>query len=164
MQIYFHSCLCSYLSRVPILVEGTVYMREKKFCCFLPNVDPLRKRSVWVSLYLQCGHKGSFTDLWPSCWRTRVGWHFFSGRTGYMPLVCTVPLLAQSPHCCRHNCTSGCPPSSYSRLFYKDICCNLCVCVCVYTTAFMPFNSTNLKLKSFLTIISIRKYKYFVTM
>ncbi len=24
MQIYFHSCLCSYLSRVPILVEGTV--------------------------------------------------------------------------------------------------------------------------------------------
>ncbi len=25
MQIYFHSCLCSYLSRVPILVEGTVY-------------------------------------------------------------------------------------------------------------------------------------------
>ncbi len=26
MQIYFHSCLCSYLSRVPILVEGTVYI------------------------------------------------------------------------------------------------------------------------------------------
>ncbi len=25
MQIYFHSRLCSYLSRVPILVEGTVY-------------------------------------------------------------------------------------------------------------------------------------------
>ncbi len=25
MQIYFHSCLCSYLSRVPILVEDTVY-------------------------------------------------------------------------------------------------------------------------------------------
>ncbi len=24
MQIYFHSRLCSYLSRVPILVEGTV--------------------------------------------------------------------------------------------------------------------------------------------
>ncbi len=24
MQIYFHSHLCSYLSRVPILVEGTV--------------------------------------------------------------------------------------------------------------------------------------------
>ncbi len=24
MQIYFHSCLCSYLSRVPILVEDTV--------------------------------------------------------------------------------------------------------------------------------------------
>ncbi len=28
MQIYFHSRLCSYLSRVPILVEGTVsYMQ-----------------------------------------------------------------------------------------------------------------------------------------
>ncbi len=26
MQIYFHSCLCSYLSRVPILVEDTVYI------------------------------------------------------------------------------------------------------------------------------------------
>ncbi len=25
MQIYFHRHLCSYLSRVPILVEGTVY-------------------------------------------------------------------------------------------------------------------------------------------
>ncbi len=25
MQIYFHSRLCSYLPRVPILVEGTVY-------------------------------------------------------------------------------------------------------------------------------------------
>ncbi len=26
MQIYFHSRLCSYLPRVPILVEGTVYI------------------------------------------------------------------------------------------------------------------------------------------
>ncbi len=26
MQIYFHSRLCSYLSRVPILVEDTVYV------------------------------------------------------------------------------------------------------------------------------------------
>ncbi len=26
MQIYFHSRLCSYLSRVPILVEGTVHI------------------------------------------------------------------------------------------------------------------------------------------
>ncbi len=30
MQIYFHSCLCSYLSRVPILVEGTVNLKYKK--------------------------------------------------------------------------------------------------------------------------------------
>ncbi len=29
MQIYFHSCLCSYLSRVPILVEGTVSDRHQ---------------------------------------------------------------------------------------------------------------------------------------
>ncbi len=28
MQIYFHSHLCSYLSRVPILVEGTVYKKD----------------------------------------------------------------------------------------------------------------------------------------
>ncbi len=26
MQIYFHSCLWSYLPRVPILVDGTVYI------------------------------------------------------------------------------------------------------------------------------------------
>ncbi len=26
MQIYFHSRLCSYLPRVPILVDGTVYI------------------------------------------------------------------------------------------------------------------------------------------
>ncbi len=26
MQIYFHSHLCSYLLRVPILVEGTIYI------------------------------------------------------------------------------------------------------------------------------------------
>ncbi len=31
MQIYFHSRLCSYLSRVPILVEGTVYHIFKMF-------------------------------------------------------------------------------------------------------------------------------------
>ncbi len=30
MQIYFHSRLCSYLPRVPILVEGTV--DEGKMC------------------------------------------------------------------------------------------------------------------------------------
>ncbi len=125
--------------KIPSLVTGhfllqwlwnirfVTYIYEKKF-----DVDPLRKRSV--SLQPQCGHKGSFTHLWPSCWRTRVGWHFFSGRTGYMPLVCKVPPLAQSPHCCRHNCTSGHPPSSYNRLFFKEICCNLCVlCVCVCT-------------------------------
>ncbi len=28
MQIYFHSRLCSYLSRVPILVEGTVVVEK----------------------------------------------------------------------------------------------------------------------------------------
>ncbi len=33
MPIYFHSCLCSYLSRVPILVEDTVYIYIK--CVFL---------------------------------------------------------------------------------------------------------------------------------
>ncbi len=30
MQIYFHSCLWSYLPRVPILVEDTVYIKNMK--------------------------------------------------------------------------------------------------------------------------------------
>ncbi len=30
MQIYFHSCLWSYLPRVPILVEDTVYIMQTK--------------------------------------------------------------------------------------------------------------------------------------
>ncbi len=35
MQIYFHSRLCSYLSRVPILVEGTVqYLKNVIYCCY----------------------------------------------------------------------------------------------------------------------------------
>ncbi len=42
MQIYFHSRLCSYLPRVPILVEGTVYI--KKMGEFL--IHSLLKRSV----------------------------------------------------------------------------------------------------------------------
>ncbi len=37
MQIYFHSCLCSYLPRVPILVEDTVCPRSTPFqmCCLI---------------------------------------------------------------------------------------------------------------------------------
>ncbi len=34
MQIYFHSRLCSYLPRVPILVEGTVYLFLSQFSLF----------------------------------------------------------------------------------------------------------------------------------
>ncbi len=33
MQIYFHSRLCSYLSRVPILVEGTVHIYIYIYVC-----------------------------------------------------------------------------------------------------------------------------------
>ncbi len=32
MEIYFHSCLCSYLPRVPILVEDTVNINEDFRC------------------------------------------------------------------------------------------------------------------------------------
>ncbi len=39
MQIYFHSCLCSYLSRVPILVEGTVYLFFLFFLAPLPSTS-----------------------------------------------------------------------------------------------------------------------------
>ncbi len=40
MQIYFHSCLSSYLPRVPILVEGTVYLNI--FFC----VSQLKKKDI----------------------------------------------------------------------------------------------------------------------
>ncbi len=39
MQIYFHSRLCSYLSRVPILVEGTVYICRSCFDHFESDRD-----------------------------------------------------------------------------------------------------------------------------
>ncbi len=34
MQIYFHSRLCSYLSRVPILVEGTVCSLLQRYIAY----------------------------------------------------------------------------------------------------------------------------------
>ncbi len=40
MPIYFHSCLCSYLSRVPILVEDTVYFYfalSAPTCFYIPH-------------------------------------------------------------------------------------------------------------------------------
>ncbi len=46
MQIYFHSRLCSYLSRVPILVEGTVYeilVRKVYFLEMEQFIEPLNE-------------------------------------------------------------------------------------------------------------------------
>ncbi len=39
MQNYFHSCLCSYLPRVPILVEDTVYIFFYVYFFFIVNVN-----------------------------------------------------------------------------------------------------------------------------
>ncbi len=52
MQIYFHSRLCSYLSRVPILVEGTVYICYT----FIMNRHTGYKPSVKLSTHPQRQH------------------------------------------------------------------------------------------------------------
>ncbi len=54
MQIYFHSRLCSYLSRVPILVEGTVLSMRLRICSVLAviaghTVFPRNSKNVQVS-------------------------------------------------------------------------------------------------------------------
>ncbi len=51
MQIYFHSCLCSYLPRVPILVEDTVYVPE----CDSVHLWSVENRSL--KLRWQCVNK-----------------------------------------------------------------------------------------------------------
>ncbi len=58
MQIYFHSCLCSYLPRVPILVEDTVYscLIQSLFdihkTCIHPCVDANYKPSTSVIIWM----------------------------------------------------------------------------------------------------------------
>ncbi len=46
MQIYFHSHLCSYLPRVPILVEDTVYSKLTYF----PEGQQLTKNVFFIGL------------------------------------------------------------------------------------------------------------------
>ncbi len=62
MQIYFHSRLCSYLSRVPILVEGTVYIYEKKLytedICKTPQVCSVPIIDFWGPYAKLCGVGG----------------------------------------------------------------------------------------------------------
>ncbi len=53
MQIYFHSRLCSYLPRVPILVERTVYIHiytDHSFRVF-PCLQVLRMNGCMFSRY-----------------------------------------------------------------------------------------------------------------
>ncbi len=56
MQIYFHSRLCSYLSRVPILVEGTVCLSD--FCLFWQMESERRRLS-----FRQMVVKGGWTKF-----------------------------------------------------------------------------------------------------
>ncbi len=77
MQIYFHSRLCSYLSRVPILVEGTVYIyiyiyiaylyiisqicqkyRDINFCPYRPALVGL---TLWQALTV---HSQDNSSVW----------------------------------------------------------------------------------------------------
>ncbi len=51
MQIYFHSRLCSYLSRVPILVEGTV-----PFSPFLSFCFAIHNKTVIVNYIVNYYH------------------------------------------------------------------------------------------------------------
>ncbi len=64
MQIYFHSCLCSYLSRVPILVEGTVYcVFAILYIAYLYIIILLLSVSCPVSvILLHCGASVTITN------------------------------------------------------------------------------------------------------
>ncbi len=50
MQIYFHSCLCSYLPRVPILVEDTVYMKSSVAKASKCHLKFLSKIGIFIRL------------------------------------------------------------------------------------------------------------------
>ncbi len=57
MQIYFHSRLCSYLSRVPILVEGTVYKIIYVYIyiyiyIYIQYILYIIRISIYLSIYL----------------------------------------------------------------------------------------------------------------
>ncbi len=75
MQIYFHSRLCSYLSRVPILVEGTVY-RDRSSCSQNSYII------VYVTYYYYYYSTGSTMEhsasttvfQWTLFWATLFSW------------------------------------------------------------------------------------------
>ncbi len=52
MPIYFHSCLCSYLSRVPILVEDTVYIYIYIYVCVCVCVCVYVYMYVYIYIYI----------------------------------------------------------------------------------------------------------------
>ncbi len=52
MQIYFHSRLCSYLPRVPILVEGTVYVCVYICVCIYIYVCVYLCMYIYVCVYI----------------------------------------------------------------------------------------------------------------
>ncbi len=51
MQIYFHSCLCSYLPRVPILVEGTAYLNARQTCLITLEYILIHHMAVRVTIF-----------------------------------------------------------------------------------------------------------------
>ncbi len=63
MQIYFHSRLCSYLPRVPILVEGTVHAVFLK--CEKSKILPLSCRKAVITLLPKKGDLGFLKNCRP---------------------------------------------------------------------------------------------------
>ncbi len=65
MQIYFHSRLCSYLSRVPILVEGTVANKSE----FRKGADAGVKLNVLLVLSSSISYSFLFckTETYEDC-------------------------------------------------------------------------------------------------
>ncbi len=60
MQIYFHSCLCSYLSRVPILVEDTVSYEYDSLVALIKQIFSVQPLIVVESVTLRIQLENSF--------------------------------------------------------------------------------------------------------
>ncbi len=63
MQIYFHSRLCSYLSRVPILVEGTVYIYIYIYIYTHTHIHTYIHTYMYVENVTKLGVTGTHTHI-----------------------------------------------------------------------------------------------------
>ncbi len=77
MQIYFHSRLCSYLPRVPILVEGTVTSVEHFLCLCAVACSESSKLvvgQVGDTVTLPCKYDTITNGLLNVCWGRHQSW------------------------------------------------------------------------------------------